>query len=125
MIASRLAAAAASSLAFAGPAAAQQAPVQAVYVWSFNYAPKPLHLRAGRPVTLAFVNRSNSGHDFTARRFFASSRILAGAAPNGEIELRGGETRAITLVPARGTYPAHCSHFLHKQMGMSDLIVVD
>jgi plastocyanin len=27
-------------------------------------------------------------------------------------------------VPAAGTYHAHCSHFLHKQMGMTDLIVV-
>ena len=82
-------------------------------------------MRAGQPVTLTFVNRSGSGHDFTAAKFFASSRIVAGAAPDGEIDLPGHATRTITLVPARGTYSAHCSHFLHKQMGMSDLIIVD
>jgi plastocyanin len=41
------------------------------------------------------------------------------------IDLRGHETKSITLTPARGTYQAHCSHFLHKQMGMTDTIVVD
>jgi plastocyanin len=52
------------------------------------------------------------------------ARIIAGAAPDGEIELRPHETKTITLIPAAGTYQAHCSHFLHKQMGMTDLIVV-
>jgi plastocyanin len=75
-------------------------------------------------VTLTFVNESGSGHDFTAKRFFASSRIVAGSAPDGEIELRGHETKSITLVPAAGTYKAHCSHFFHKQMGMTDEIIV-
>jgi hypothetical protein len=51
--------------------------------------------------------------------------LTAGGAPGGEIELRGHQTRSITLVPARGTYTAHCSHFMHTQMGMSDQIVVD
>jgi plastocyanin len=120
----RLAAAAALSFAFAAPALAQPA-AQTILVSNFAFSPQPIHLAAGRPVTLAFVNRSGSGHDFTAVRFFASSRILSGSAPHGEIELRGGETRTITLVPAAGTYPAHCSHFLHKQMGMSDVLVVN
>lgn len=106
------------------PAAAQPAQV-VVQVWSFGFAPSPLHLAAGKPVTLSFVNRSGSGHDFTAPGFFQHARITAGAAPDGEIELKAHETRTITLVPASGTYQAHCSHFLHKQMGMSDLIVVD
>jgi plastocyanin len=125
MMASRLAALAALSLVSISPAAAQPAAAVTIYAWSFNFAPKPIHLRAGRPVTLTFVNRSNGSHDFTARSFFANSRILAGAAPDGEVDLRGGETRRITLVPRAGSYNVHCSHFLHKQMGMRDLIVVD
>jgi plastocyanin len=125
MMASRLAALAALSLVSISPAAAQPAAAVTIYAWSFDFAPKPIHLRAGRPVTLTFVNRSNGSHDFTARSFFASSRILAGAAPDGEVDLRGGETRRITLVPRAGSYNVHCSHFLHKQMGMRDLIVVD
>ena len=108
----------------AAPALAQPAAVT-IDVQNFSFAPTPIHLRAGQPVTLTFVNRSGGGHDFTAAKFFAASRITAGAAPDGEIELRGHETKSITLVPAAGTYKAHCSHFMHKQMGMTDLIVVN
>lgn len=114
------------ALLLAASASAQRQPAQvAVQVWSFGFSPRPLHLRAGQPVTLTFTNRSGSGHDFTAREFFASSRILAGAAPEGEIELSGHQTRSITLIPRPGSYRAHCSHFFHAQMGMTDSIVVD
>lgn len=122
-MASRAAALAALSLLASAPAAAQPA-AQTIDLWSYDYAPKPIRLAAGRPVTLTFVNRSNAGHDFTARKFFSRSRILSGAAPGGEVELRPGESRSITLVPAPGTYKVHCGHFLHKQMGMQNLIVV-
>jgi len=120
----RLVLVAAVSLSCVAPAAAQPA-AQTIDVWSFGFGPKPLHLAAGRPVTLTFVNRSGSSHDFTAHSFFAYARIIAGAAPGGEIELRGHDVRTITLVPRAGTYHAHCSHFMHKQLGMQDLIVVD
>ena len=130
MILSRLPATSALSLALAlptsTPAPAQSAPAgQTVLVYSFGFSPRPIHLAAGRPVTLTFVNRSGSAHDFTAKSFFASSRILAGAAPDGEIELMPHQTRSVTLVPRAGDYKAHCSHFLHSAMGMSDTIVVD
>jgi plastocyanin len=121
---SRLAAIAALSLVSVAPAAAQPSAVT-IAMWNYDYAPRPIHLRAGAPVTLSFVNRTGSSHDVTAKCFFASSRILAGAAPGGEVELRGGQTRSITLVPRAGTYHVHCSHFLHKQFGMQDVIVVN
>ena len=105
------------------PLAAQPA-AQVVDVWNFGFGPAPIHLQAGRPVTLTFVNRSGSSHDFTAHSFFASARIVSGAAPDGEIDLPGHATRTITLVPRAGTYRAHCSHFFHKQLGMSDQIIV-
>lgn len=125
MILSRLAAAAAVTLSLAAPAAAQ-APAQLVIeLYSFGFAPQPIHLAAGRPVTLTFTNSSGSSHDFTAAGFFARSRIVAGAAPGGKVELRPHETRSITLIPAAGTWQAHCSHFFHTQMGMSDTIVVN
>ncbi|HKO14127.1 MAG TPA: cupredoxin domain-containing protein [Acidobacteriaceae bacterium] len=124
MMMSRAAVVAASSLAFAAPAPAQPA-AQTVLVWSYGFSPQPLHLAAGRPVTLVFVNRSGSSHDFKAERFFASSAITAGSAPDGEIDLPPHATRSITLVPRAGSYGAHCSHFFHKQLGMSDQIVVD
>src|SRR3954470_23296116 len=101
MLAFRLAAVAATLIAV--PAAAQPAAVT-IDVQSFSFAPTPIHLRAGQPVTLNFVNRSGSGHDFTARKFFANSRIVAGDAPEGEIELTAHQTRSITLVPRAGSY---------------------
>jgi plastocyanin len=121
---SRLAAAAALSLLGVNPAAAQPAPAVTITVYSFGFAPNPIRLAAGRPVTLVFVNRSGSSHDFTAGAFFAASSIRAGAAPGGEVELRGHETKSITLVPRGGTYSAHCGHFLHSAFGMKDTIVV-
>ena len=124
MSASRFAAIAAIPLLSLPSAAASQAPAVTIELSSFSYAPSPIHLRAGRPVTLTFINRARGGHDFTARRFFASSSITAGSAPGGEIELRGGQVQTITLVPRAGTYPVHCSHFLHRQMGMRTTIIV-
>jgi len=121
-----LAAAAAAALLFlfAAPAAAQPAQV-VIQVWSFGFGPQPIRLAAGKPVTLTFANQSGSSHDFVAPGFFQHARIVAGAAPMGMIDLKPHETRTVTLIPAAGTYQAHCSHFLHKQMGMQDVIIVD
>jgi plastocyanin len=124
MPALRVAAAAALSAILAAPASAQPA-TQTVQVWSYGFAPHPIHLAAGRPVTLRFVNQSGSSHDFSAARFFASATITAGAAPEGEIDLKPHEAKTVTLVPRAGTYPAHCSHFMHAPLGMRDQIVVD
>ena len=116
---------AAAALLVAGPAASQPAPpALTLGLYGYGYAPQVLHLTAGRPVTLQFVNRSGNGHDFTARQFFRSSRILAGRADGGEVELRGGQSASITLVPAAGRYPVHCGHTFHKMFGMSGTIIV-
>ncbi len=120
----RVAAVAAFSLTLVAPAAAQTPAAQTIDVRSYSFAPAPIRLAAGKPVTLTFVNNSGSGHDFTAKDFFAHSAITSGAAPDGKIELKGHETKTITLVPRAGTYEAHCSHFLHASMGMHDQIVV-
>jgi plastocyanin len=119
----RVAAPAALFLALGAPTAAQE-PGQTIVVWSFGFSPHPIALAAGRPVTLTFQNRSGSSHDFTAKTFFGNSTITAGAAPEGEIELGPHETKRITLIPRAGTYKAHCSHFMHAMLGMSDEIVV-
>jgi len=119
-----LASAAALAFFLAQPVLAQPAQI-AVQVWSFGFAPRPLHLAAGKPVTLTFINQSGGGHDFTAREFFAASTISAGAAPGGKIALAGHETKSITLIPRAGSYQAHCSHFLHASMGMEDQIIVN
>jgi len=121
---SRLASAAFLSVLAASPAAAQPQAIT-ISVFSFGFTPKPIHLRAGQPVTLTFVNQSSHGHDFTAPEFFAASAVSAGAAPGGKIPLAGNQTKSITLIPRAGTYPAHCSHFLHSSTGMTDQIVVN
>ena len=123
---SRLATAAALSIFVLTPVVAQPAPAAVtIAVASYSFSPSPIHLKAGQPVTLTFANKSGHGHDFTATEFFAASKITAGAAPGGKIELGANETKSITLVPRAGTYPAHCSHFLHASFGMTTTVVVD
>lgn len=123
MLASRLAAVAALSCLAGIPAAAQPA-AQTIILYSHGYAPNVIQLRAGRPATLTFVNRSGKGHDFTAPAFFAGSRILSGRVHGGEVGMGPGQSRTVTLVPRAGRYKVHCSHFLHKQLGMKATIIV-
>jgi plastocyanin len=125
MFMSRAAAVVALSLFAVAPAQAQPtAPVRVINVQSYYYNPAPIVLRAGAPVTLQFVNRAGKGHDFTARRFFSSARILAGRVADGEVELRPGQVVNVTLIPAAGRYPVHCSHPFHKLLGMHSTIFV-
>ena len=121
---SRLASAAFLSILVASPAAAQPA-TQVITLYSFGFAPRPIVLAAGRPVTLVFVNRSGSSHDFVARSFFATSTIVGGDVMQGMVDLRGGETRTVRLVPRAGVYRVHCSHFMHSMLGMTDRIIVN
>ena len=125
MIGVRLAAAAAVSL-FPAAAVASTAPVavQAIDLVSFDYRPAPIMLRAGQPVTLVLVNRAKGSHDFTAPAFFRSARVLSGPVPSGAIALRGGQSARLTLIPAAGRYPVHCSRPFHKMMGMQATILV-
>lgn len=121
----RLATLSIAGLTLAAAAPAPPAPsIHQVQLYSYGYAPGPIVLRAGEPVTLQFVNRAGKSHDFTARAFFAASRILSGTVADGEVDLDAGETKAVTLVPARGTYHAHCGHPFHKMLGMHTDIVV-
>ena len=124
MPAFRLIAAAALGLAATASAQPVAAPAYTIVLYSYGYQPNPIVLRAGRPVTLTFVNRAGKGHDFTAARFFASSRILSGNAAGGEVGLGPGQSRSVTLIPAAGRYGVHCGHPFHKMLGMRGDIVV-
>lgn len=104
-----------------GPVAA---PVRTVDLQSYSYAPTPIQLAAGKAVTLQFVNRSGSGHDFTAKEFFAAARIVSGRVHDGEVELRPGQAKTVTLIPAAGTYKVHCGHPFHSMLGMKSTIIV-
>jgi plastocyanin len=115
-----------AALVLAAPAAAQQpTTVLPIKLYSFGYAPSPLVLRAGVPVTMVFTDVAGTGHEFKAPRFFHSARILAGdVEEDGAVELRGHQSMSVTLVPAHGTYPVHCGHFMHDQLGMHSVIYV-
>jgi plastocyanin len=102
--------------------AAPAAAVQPIRLYSFGFAPSPIVLAAGQPVTLQFT--STGSQDFTAPAFFAASRILSGPVDHGEVDMTAGEVKNVTLIPARGTYKAHCGHPFHKMMGMHTEIVV-
>ncbi|HEU5481554.1 MAG TPA: cupredoxin domain-containing protein [Sphingomicrobium sp.] len=116
---------ASAALALAAPVAAQRpASVIPIALYSYGYTPSPIVLRAGVPVTLQFTNRSGKGHSFKAQAFFATSRIVKGAVHEGELHLKGGQSVSVTMVPRRGTYPVHCSHFMHDQMGMHTTLYV-
>jgi plastocyanin len=100
------------------------APVQSIALYSYGYNPDPIVLTAGKAVTLQFVNRSGGGHDFTAKKFFRSARIISGNVTDGEIDLGGGRSASVTLVPAKGRYKVHCGRPFHKMLGMTGDIVV-
>lgn len=104
--------------------AASPAPVRQIQLYSYGYSPAPIVLAAGQPVTLQFVNRAGKGHEFSAHAFFAASRILAGSVKDGEVELRGGESASVTVIPARGTYKVHCGHPFHSMLGMHTELIV-
>jgi len=119
-------AAALVAAALALPASAADPPRPLVYITLSSYAfqPSPIYLPAGVPVRLIFTNRSGSTHEFDAPQFFRAARILAGSAPNGEVEVKKGRTAVIDLVPARGTYKVHCGRPFHTMLGMTSRVIV-
>jgi len=93
---------------------------------SFSFTPQTLRLRAGVPVRLT-LRDVKGGHNFAAPAFFAAARIApgdAGKVVKGKVELRGGESAVIRLIPAAGVYKLSCTHFLHSGFGMKGTIVV-
>ena len=94
---------------------------------SFAFSPDQVYLRAGVPTRLHLVNDSNGGHNFSAPELFAASDVTSGSVlPSGTVEVPGGRTVDITLVPrVPGTYKLRCTHFLHSFFGMTGRIVVE
>jgi plastocyanin len=111
------------------PAQAQDAAPAKVEIMlaNFSFTPASIHLAAGKPVTLHFVNAGSGGHNFAAPEFFKAATISAGAGAvkDGKVELEKGAAADVTLTPTKGSYKAKCTHFLHAGMGMTGEIVVD
>lgn len=112
--------------AAAGPATAERATtVFPIQLYSYGFAPSPIVLRAGQPVTLVFTNVAGTSHEFKAPIFFRASRIISGdVEEDGSIDLKPHQSKSVTLVPISGTYEVHCGHFFHTQLGMHSLIYV-
>ena len=119
-------AAALAGAALALPASAADPPRPLVYITLASYAfqPSPIYLPAGVPVRLVFTNRSGSTHEFDAPLFIRSARILAGSAPNGEVEVKKRRSVVVDLIPARGTYKVHCGRPFHTMLGMTTRVIV-
>ena len=111
-----------ASVSFGG---AQQ---QRVELANFDFTPRESHLRAGRPYELVMANIGSGGHDFASPKFFAAAQVRADDAvmvAEGEVEVPGGATRTVHLVPAAGEYELVCTHVGHALLGMKGKIVVD
>lgn len=94
---------------------------------NFDFTPSIIGLEAGRPYELKIVNAASGGHDFTAPEFFAASAVApqdAARIASGQIDLGGGETASIRLVPAVGEFKVVCTHFGHVALGMTGKIIV-
>jgi uncharacterized cupredoxin-like copper-binding protein len=95
---------------------------------NFDFTPRELRLRAGRPYDLVLVNVGTGGHDFSAPEFFAAAQVKtddAALIAKGEVDVPGGATRHVHLVPAAGRYDLTCTHTGHALLGMTGRIVVE
>lgn len=121
------------ALVLAVPASAQsdddwkRADAVEVRIKSFSFTPSVVHMKAGVPVRLTLVDEKG-GHNFSAPEFFSAAQIAPedrGKVPNGKVELEGGETLTIRIVPSVGTYKLNCTHLMHTSFGMKGKIVVE
>jgi uncharacterized cupredoxin-like copper-binding protein len=95
---------------------------------NFDFTPREIRLRAGRPYDLVLANVGSGGHDFAAPEFFAAAQVRADDAPaiaEGKVDVAGGATRHVHLVPAAGRYELVCTHTGHALLGMKGRIIVD
>ncbi len=111
------------------PLAAEAAPEAAgIVLANFSITPSDLHLAAGKPVTLHFVNEGSGGHNFAARKFFVAASMddatRARLGKKGVVELAKDTATDVTLTPRAGTYKVKCTHFLHAGFGMTGTITV-
>ena len=95
---------------------------------NFDFSPREIRLRAGRPYELVLVNVGTGGHDFAAPEFFAGARVRpddAAMIAQGKVEVPAGATRHVHLIPAAGRYKLVCTHTGHALLGMTGRIIVD
>ncbi|MFL6862975.1 MAG: cupredoxin domain-containing protein [Allosphingosinicella sp.] len=116
----------------AAPAAAQQewrlAPEYDVLVTSFEIQPRVIHLKAGEPVRLHFVNNSEQPHRFYAPAFFRSAELRGrdrGLIRGGGLDVAPLSEATIAFVPRKGRYSVKGDNLLRRVIGMTARIVVE
>jgi hypothetical protein len=118
----------------AAPATEQREPEwrtaveQDILLHPFRYEPREIHLQAGRPVLLQFVNNGQANLSFRAPRFFAAAQVRRGdrhRLQNGGFRLAPGARLRISLVPARGHYAVWSGYFIQRLRGMTARINVE
>jgi plastocyanin len=95
---------------------------------SFDIQPAKVRFKAGEPVRLRLINNAGVAHSVSAKSLFRSAEIRprdASVVANGNVTVRGGETREILLVPAPGRYKVRSGNFIYRLMGMRAEIVVE
>ena len=95
---------------------------------NFDFTPREIDLRAGRPYELVLINVGTGGHDFAAPEFFAAAQVRpddAAMIAQGKVEVPAGATRHVHLIPAAGRYKLVCTHAGHALLGMTGRIIVD
>lgn len=116
------------SMAMAQARETEDVELVSVELSNFEYTPSDLVFQHGRTYRLRLVNTSSGDHDFSARDFFAASKVAVedqAKVDDGEVDVLEGETVEIILTPVeRGTYDLHCSHFMHGIFGMRGSITV-
>jgi uncharacterized cupredoxin-like copper-binding protein len=116
------------------------APAQRVEVIGkeFSFAPTPLHVKTGRPVTLVFKNQGVVEHDWaimeietkdtpSESKSAGASHTAgghAGAEPELHVTAPAGESREVTFTPTQpGTFEVVCTVPGHKDAGMVGSLV--
>ena len=92
------------------------AKVVEISVTEKGYEPSPLTLKKGEPVTLRLTRKTD--------RTCATEILIQGTDINVPLPLNKPVDVAFTPEKT-GTYPLHCSHFMHSSMGMSGRIDVE
>ena len=115
----------------AGPVAAQEwrtAPEYDVLLTSYAIQPRVLHLKAGEPVRLRFVNNSNEPHVFAAAAFFARAELRERdrrMVRRGVVAVAPLSEETLVLVPQAGRYRMSGGGLAQRLLGMRGRIVVD
>ena len=110
---------------------AASAHVQLITITMSNYAfdPNRIELLADSDYELHFVNSSNKSHDFSAPELFDAGTVAPddqAKVEDGKVEVEAGGTVDVRFMPKKkGSYPVHCTHFLHATFGMTGTAVVE